>query len=517
MKIQELIVKNFGKIKDKKVMLSEGINLFCGENESGKSTLYTFIKSMLFGLERGRGRASSSDTFSKYEPWENPNYYSGCLRFESGGKTFYINRHFDKYSKKAELICEDDGEELSVADGDLEMILSGLTAGGYENTVSVGQLGARPGQTLAGELKNYATNYYATGNSEINLEETLLLLRAKKRELERKAKEELVKKQQKREQIELEASYVWRDVHRLTEEQEHIGGELEHRKEKEKSIQSEQENKGVIDELRPNKWRIHPIEIVLFALIVIFAFIFINRPWNYLVAIIISLLCVIYVWNRMKVGKKDIKTEPEIILEEITPEEEKSSVEKLRWEMTRVRGELKEKQVQYDNLREQLEELDEVSGIYQEQDRKIQAVRLAMDKINDLSQELQGELERRLDGRASEIIKDITGGKYTRLVIDDTLQMNLISQGRRIPIEQVSRGTIEQAYFALRMASSELLYEEVYPVVLDDTFVHYDDTRLKNTLRWLAGNKKQVLIFSCQRREEEMLKELGICFKRIAV
>lgn len=517
MKIQELIVKNFGKIKDKKVEFSEGINVFTGENESGKSTLHTFIRSMLFGLERGRGRASSSDTFSKYEPWENPNYYSGCLKFESGGKTFYLNRHFDKYSKKAELICEDDGEELSVADGDLEMILSGLTLTGYENTVSVGQLGVRPGQTLAGELKNYATNYYATGNSEINLEEALLSLRAKKRELEQKAKEELVKKQQKREQIELEASYVWRDVHRLTEEQEHISKELEHRKEKEKSRQREQENKGVIDELRPNKWRIHPIEIILFAIIVISAFIFINRPWNYLVAIIISLLCVIYVWNRMKVGKKDIKTEPEIILEEITPEEEKSSVEKLRWEMTRVRGELKEKQVQYDNLMEQLEELDEVSASYQEQDKKIQAVKLAMDKINELSKELQEELEKWLDGRASEIIEDITGGKYTRLVIDDALQMSLISQGRRIPVEQVSRGTIEQAYFALRMASSELLYEEAYPIVLDDTFVHYDDARLKNTLRWLAGNKKQVLIFSCQRREEELLKELGISFKRISV
>lgn len=62
---------------------------FYGENESGKTTIHTFIKSMLFGLERGRGRASVNDTFSIYEPWENPNYYSGTLRFESGGKNFY--------------------------------------------------------------------------------------------------------------------------------------------------------------------------------------------------------------------------------------------------------------------------------------------------------------------------------------------------------------------------------------------------------------------------------------------
>ena len=79
---------------------------------------------------------------------------------------------------------------------------------------------------------------------------------------------------------------------------------------------------------------------------------------------------------------------------------------------------------------------------------------------------------------------------------------------QKISIEQVSRGTIEQIYFALRMAASEILYEEEYPVVLDDTFVFYDDVRLENTLRWLEKNKKQVLIFTCQKREERMLSEM---------
>ena len=87
---------------------------------------------MLFGLERGRGRASVNDTFSIYEPWENPNYYSGTLRFESGGKNFLLERNFDKYSKSARLICEDDGEEFSLEHGDLEMILNGLDGSNYE-------------------------------------------------------------------------------------------------------------------------------------------------------------------------------------------------------------------------------------------------------------------------------------------------------------------------------------------------------------------------------------------------
>ena len=515
MRIQELIVKNFGKIKDKNVELSDGVNLFYGENESGKSTLHTFIKSMLFGLERGRGRASVNDTFSMYEPWENPNYYSGMLKFESGGKRFCLSRNFDRYSRNAELICEDDGEELSVADGDLEMILGGLAASGYENTVSIGQLKAEPGQPLAAELKNYASNYYATGNSDINLEKATGALRARLREQEREAKEALEKKHRTREKIELEASYVWRDVHRLEGEQERISAELEYRREKERRSREEPDNKRVLDELRPNKWRIHPLEIILFSIVVIFAFVFIPRPWNYLVAIILFLLSGIYVWNRMKVDKRAVKTEPEIILEEITPEEEKIPLEKLRWEMSHVCEELRERRVQYDNLKEQLEELDEVSDTSREQDRDIRAVRLAMEKINELAARMQDEQEQKLDDKASEIMNEITGGKYTKLVVEDNLHMNLISEGRKIPVEQVSRGTVEQTYFALRMASAGLLYEEEYPVILDDTFAYYDDVRLENTLRWLAENKRQIIIFTCQKREEHILNRLGIRFKEL--
>ena len=77
MKLRELKLKNFGKFHDKSIQLQDGINVICGENESGKTTIHTFIKAMLFGLERGRGRASAKDTFSRYEPWEFGNYYSG--------------------------------------------------------------------------------------------------------------------------------------------------------------------------------------------------------------------------------------------------------------------------------------------------------------------------------------------------------------------------------------------------------------------------------------------------------
>lgn len=512
MKIQELRLKHFGKFTDKNIRIMDGINILYGENESGKSTLHSFIKGMLFGMERGRGRASAHDAFSIYEPWENPNYYSGSLKFVSGGKTFRIDRNFDRYTKKAELVCEDDGEELSVADGDLEILLGGLNPGRYENTISIGQMKVETGQPLAVEFKNYATNYYATGNCEMDLGRTLEHLKEKKKILEREIKESLVKKQEARERMEQEASYVWRDVHHLEEEFVRISGELEYRREKAARESENVENRRIIDELRPDKWRIHPVELILFAVIIILAFILIAKPWNFLVSIIIFLACGLYVWNRMKVGKQEEKTPPELILEEITPEEEKIPLEKLAWEQAHVRDELREKKIQYGNLKEQLEELDEVSEDYREYDKRRSALSLAMERLNELSKELQRQLEERLKGEASQILSYITEGKYTQLMIEEGMHLSVLKEGRRICLEQLSRGTVEQAYFALRMAASNVLQEEEYPVILDDTFAYYDDMRLKNVLKWLEQNKRQVLIFTCQKREEMILEELGIAY-----
>ncbi len=46
----------FGKFSGKEIELQPGINLIYGENEAGKSTVHTFIKGMLFGIERLRGK-----------------------------------------------------------------------------------------------------------------------------------------------------------------------------------------------------------------------------------------------------------------------------------------------------------------------------------------------------------------------------------------------------------------------------------------------------------------------------
>lgn len=501
MKIRELNIKNFGKINNRTIQFSDGINIIYGENESGKSTVHTFIKSMLFGMERGRGRAAANDTFSQYEPWENPTYYSGNLKFESGGKIFCIQRDFDKYSKKTKVFCQDDGEELSVENGDLDMLLDDMSESIYDNTVSVGQLKAEPGQPLSVALKNYATNCYTSGGGDLDQTAAMEFLKKRKKEIQKEIDLEFQKKREKRERLELEASYIWRDIHRYQEEIERLEQDVVLRQEKE-----EKEERPV-----QKRKKIRPVVILLFILFLILPFKLISRPWNYLLSIIIFLGFGNYIWSRLKISKKQVKTESEMILEEISKEAE--PLEKLLWEQERVRASLKEKQIQYENLQEQMEELENMSDYIYQQEQKKLAVTIAENKISELSIKMQAELKDILNEKASAILSAITNQKYTHIYIEETLKMSVLDGDRLIDVERLSRGTQEQIYFAIRMAAAELLQKEEQPVVLDDTFVYYDDLRLANILKWLAHNKKQVLIFTCQKRESQILESMGGKYK----
>jgi uncharacterized protein YhaN len=67
-----------------------------------------------------------------------------------------------------------------------------------------------------------------------------------------------------------------------------------------------------------------------------------------------------------------------------------------------------------------------------------------------------------------------------------------------------SEGTGDQMYLALRLAVWDILSPES-PLILDDALVRFDQTRMERAMDLLAelGEKRQILLFSCQDREKE--------------
>ena len=99
MQIDRAAIFRFGKLADRTVDFAPGINIVYGKNEAGKSTMHTFIRGMLFGIQPQRGRASKNDLYSKYEPWENPAEYGGIMWFTE--RTYLPNR--TKFPEKQEI------------------------------------------------------------------------------------------------------------------------------------------------------------------------------------------------------------------------------------------------------------------------------------------------------------------------------------------------------------------------------------------------------------------------------
>ena len=182
MRLLSLHINGFGKFKNKDLVFGDNMNIVYGYNEAGKSTIFMFIKAMLYGLERAKGRASKSDTWTKFKPWGNGDIYGGSLRFSYHERAYRIERDFTKTATTPfAIINETDGKPVEGATEFLKEVLCGLTETAYSNTVSISQLKSATDAKMVVELKNYIANMNTTGNMSLNINKASDFLKEKKK------------------------------------------------------------------------------------------------------------------------------------------------------------------------------------------------------------------------------------------------------------------------------------------------------------------------------------------------
>ena len=185
-------------------------------------------------------------------------------------------------------------------------------------------------------------------------------------------------------------------------------------------------------------------------------------------------------------------------------------IEKIRWELSLM----EDNEVELNKNKEQHKYLIQKQ---KENDMEIAAINMALDTIGELSVEIHDSFGRDLDKAVSKIISGVTDGKYRDIKIDEKLNIKMGWKDNYIILDRLSAGTIDQVYFALRLAVADLLLgKNTMPLLLDDTFALYDDNRLKALLTQIK-DRPQVLIFTCQKRERIFLKELNIPFNYIKI
>ena len=510
MKIEKLEIRNFGKMQNRTLEFSDGIQLISGENESGKSTVHTFIRSMLFGMTRGRGRAAKNDVYSRYEPWENPAYYAAGgghtpARVEIGATLLEDALRRD-FAVNALYMRLTDGEVLSVGDGDLSMLLGGVSEIVYDNTASIGQLKGRTEEGLADELRNYMANYQGSSDGELDVAAALDLLKQKRKRLEQEQKKTLAGLEKRKEELETKIS-VFTEECRQSEENLQQAKEQMKRDIYQKDVPIERVRKMKKESRKSRKWGAACVALagfLLFLCILQFFHIDSLLTRTGLGLAIAALLYLAYSLFRHR------KTE----VEQVVTEPEEQAIRRQQWNVDRLKQELGQKQTVLSNLQSEYEELCISMTEKDHLQEELDALSLAGETIQSLSVQMQSRIGDRLKQQMSKTLSSLTNGRYLQV----NLRIGLHTADEYVPLEQVSRGTIEQAYFALRMAAMDVLCgEEELPVILDESFAFYDENRLKETLKWLAENRTQVLLFTCQKREEEALSEMGIPYRKIVL
>jgi uncharacterized protein YhaN len=119
--------------------------------------------------------------------------------------------------------------------------------------------------------------------------------------------------------------------------------------------------------------------------------------------------------------------------------------------------------------------------------------------------------------QASELFRRFTRGRFERVKTSDdgkgivAVRPTLEELGP----EQLSRGTCEQLYLAMRLALVEELRKErgiALPLIFDDILVNFDDERARATAEALAelARDRQVWYFTAHRPTLTLLREVGV-------
>lgn len=86
------LTASFGKLNGESLELTEGLNVICAPNESGKSTWCAFIRAMLYGIDSTeRQKAGHLPDKLRYAPWSGA-AMQGEMELSAGGKDITITR-----------------------------------------------------------------------------------------------------------------------------------------------------------------------------------------------------------------------------------------------------------------------------------------------------------------------------------------------------------------------------------------------------------------------------------------
>ena len=214
-------------------------------------------------------------------------------------------------------------------------------------------------------------------------------------------------------------------------------------------------------------------------------------------------------------------------LEKIENNNITSLINELQEKLNKNKLELQTLKIKEENISDKLEsmvnlkeEYDELQEQLQDLEKRNNAINLTKDFLTKAYINMKNNITPKFTENLSNNISKISDGKYTKVKVSDDKGLIIENKyGEYIPAELLSIGTIDQLYLSLRLSMIDDLSTEKMPIILDEAFAYYDDERLQNILKFLNENMKehQVIIFTCTKREQEILNKLDIQYNLVEI
>lgn len=181
-RIKRVTIDFFAGIKNKTLDFSEGFNLIYGENERGKSSIESFIKVWLYGMDNSRGKFNDR---KRYLPLSGEKI-SGELTVEYNGKGYIIKRTFGITKKEdtCEVLDEITGEAIEMEyKNEPGRMFFNINSSTFTKTLFISQLGVIVSKDKEEEIMEKITNMYSAGDENISITKAIEKLEKRKKQL----------------------------------------------------------------------------------------------------------------------------------------------------------------------------------------------------------------------------------------------------------------------------------------------------------------------------------------------
>ena len=556
--ILELNIDHFGKLKKRQISFRPGTNIISGNNETGKTTIASFIKAMLYGLGEGE------EEYLHFFPRSYEGTFGGSMKVLENGRFYEIRRELSGAARGVFVRELTSGLDEEDPEAFLRKITGGLDREAYEATGFIGvdsfgedaekyreteekHLEAKKEEGIRNRFFNARTALLAERDEcrekiDDTLEGKRILLDRKKAEVGEKLKELGEALPEVKGRLEECSKGLQED-----EEKVRISNEAREKGYREEMLTEKEKLAAYVRDFRKSTANGQTAGVVLLVAGILAGFaawfymtsygvgILDYQDPHYLVSAILmgggvllfltGLIVTIRVFVKKKAEEKRLKGQNELNdavekaekkyqdyldrraeMDDHVPNEtgRKEEIAALTAEAERLSG---EEAAAAETMQEIEKESADLAG-REEKDREfrrnLRALELSIATFDRVGRLNENEDFNEFSAAATEFYRSLLPERPAVIrVKNGMITVEFEDSGRHL-LTRLSTGTMHEVLIAVRFAKLwELDPEKRMPLILDDVFSNFDETRLAAAMDYLRGTGRQAILFSCQKTRIE--------------